>query len=52
MLLADPNRVPDAAGGIDVPLKAAAAFTADELAGKWVPILVARIILCNGQAFL
>ena len=45
MLLADPNRVPDAAGGIDVPLKAAAAFTADELSGKGVPILVAGIIL-------
>ena len=47
MLLADPNRIPDAAGGVDVPFKAAAAFTADELAGKGVPVLVAGIILLD-----
>ena len=45
MLLADPNRIPDAAGGIDVPLKAAATFATDELAGKGITILVSRITL-------
>ena len=47
MLLADPDRILQAPGRIDVPLKAAAALTADELAGKGVPSLIAGIILLD-----
>lgn len=47
MLLADPDRILQAPSGIDVPLKAAAALAADELAGKGIPFLIAWIILSD-----
>ena len=45
MLLADPNRVLQASGRIDVPFKNAAALAADELTGEWVSSLETRIVL-------
>lgn len=45
MLLTDPHRILKASGGIDVPLKAAAAFTAGEFAGKWVAILNLKTLI-------
>ena len=45
MLLADPNRVLQASGRINVPFKNATALAANELTGEWVSSLETRIVL-------